>query len=78
MFREKFRNCKEVVHIITDGRANVFLSRNPKKEVLELAKEFKKLEVRVIAYHIQLRRPLALPDYLNLFINAVKGEYIKL
>jgi len=78
MFREKFRNCKEVVHVVTDGRANVFLSKNPRKEVLEIAEEFKKLGVKVIAYHIQQHRPTALPDYLRLFINTVGGKYLKI
>jgi len=77
MFREKFRKCREAVHIVTDGRANVFLSKNPKREVLDIAEEFKKLGVKVIAYHIQQQRPMSLPDYLSLFINTVGGKYIK-
>jgi len=73
-FRRVFRNSKLSLYIISDGAANVFLTDNPKKEVLALAEEYKRLEVEVIAYHATSRLASTAPDYVRLFVESVGGR----
>lgn len=77
MFKKVFKEPKLVLHIISDGRANVFLSRSPRKELLELAEEYKRLGVEVVAYHTTSRTTAIGPDYLRLFVEAVGGRYYR-
>jgi magnesium chelatase subunit D len=77
-FKNIFKNSKLILHIISDGNANVFLTTNPKKEILDLAEEYKILNVEVIAYHTALRSMRVAPAYLKLFIEAVGGKYYEL
>jgi len=75
MFRERFRDSRAVPHIVSDGRANVFFTKNPRREVLELAEEFKKFGVEVVAYRTTPAKVVTVPDYVKLFVEAVGGEY---
>ena len=72
-FREIFKNSKLFLHIISDGNANVFLTSNPKEEVLKLADSYKRLGVEVIAYRIKPKSNFAV-DYLGLFARAAGGK----
>jgi len=76
-FKRVFRNSKLFLHIISDGAANVFLTEDPKREVLALADEYKRMGVEVVAYHTITRFTRIGPDYLKLFVKLVGGEYYK-
>jgi len=71
------RNSKLSLHIISDGAANVFLTGSPRREVLALAEEYKRLEVEVIAYHTVSRLTRTAPDYLRLFVESVGGRVLR-
>lgn len=77
-FRAVFRNSKLFLHIISDGDANVFMTENPRKEVLMLAETYTKLGVEVIAYRIGSKQSRLAVDYLELFVNAIGGKYYTL
>jgi len=73
-FRRVYKGSKLSLYIISDGAANVFLTDNPKKEVLALAEEYKRLEVEVIAYRTASRLASMAPDYVRLFVESVGGR----
>jgi magnesium chelatase subunit D len=77
-FKRVFKEPKMVLHIISDGRANVFLTKRPKDELLELAEEYKMLGVEVVAYHTASSTMAIMPDYMKLFVEAVGGRYYKI
>jgi magnesium chelatase subunit D len=74
-FERVFKEPKMILHIISDGKANVFLTGNPRKELLKLAEEFRKLGVEVIAYHITSNTTTIRPNYMELFVEATGGRY---
>jgi magnesium chelatase subunit D len=73
-FRRVYKSSKLSLHIISDGAANVFLTESPRREVLDLAEEYKRLGVEVIAYHAASRLTRATPDYLGLFVESAGGK----
>jgi len=73
-FRRVYKNSKLSLHIISDGAANVFLTESPRREVLDLAEEYKRLGVEVIAYHAASRLTRTTPDYLGLFVESAGGK----
>ncbi|MDK6028916.1 VWA domain-containing protein [Ignisphaera sp. 4213-co] len=77
-FKTRFSNAKLVAHILSDGGANIFLSRNPINEILDLAEEYRKLNAKVIAYNTQSNYLRILPDYLKIFVDAVNGTYLNI
>jgi magnesium chelatase subunit D len=76
-FKRVFKEPKMVLHIISDGRANVFLTKHPKDELLKLAEEYKKLGVEVVAYHTVSNIMAITPDYVKLFVEAIGGRYYR-
>jgi len=76
-FRRVFKSAKLSLHIISDGAANVFLTEDPKREVLALADEYKRMGVEVVAYHTITHFTRIGPDYLKLFVKLVGGKYYK-
>jgi len=76
-FKRVFKEPKMVLHIISDGRANIFLTKNPRKEILELAEEYRRLGVEVVTYNTALNTIAIMPDYMKLFAEAVGGRYYK-
>jgi len=73
-FKEVHRNSKLFLHVISDGGANVFLTENPKREVLELAEAYRRLGVEVIAYRVGSEQPRFAVDYMELFLRAAGGR----
>jgi magnesium chelatase subunit D len=76
-FKRVFKEPRMVLHIISDGGANVFLTKSPRKEFLELAEEYRRLGVEVVAYHTASSTMAIRPDYMKLFVEAVGGRYYK-
>jgi len=77
IFKRVFKEPKMALHIISDGGANVFLTKSPRKEFLELAEEYRRLGVEVVAYHTASSTMAIRPDYMKLFVEAVGGRYYK-
>ncbi len=75
-FKTRFKDAKLATYILSDGGANVFLSRSPVNEVLDLAEEYRKLRVSVVAYSTQSNYLETLPDYLKIFVDATNGVYL--
>jgi len=76
IFKKRFKGSKVVLHIISDGRANIFLTNDPVNEILNIAREFKMLNTEVISYHVSMKRQnVSTPNYLRLFTEAVEGIY---
>ncbi len=65
-FLMKNRGSKAVLHLITDGRANVPLSSNLIDELIELGNTYSKLGINVVTYLVRER------SSLDIGINAAK------
>jgi magnesium chelatase subunit D len=76
-FKKAFKGPKMILHIISDGGANVFLTKSPRNELLELAEEYKRLGVEVVAYYTASNTITIRPDYMKLFVEFVGGRYYK-
>lgn len=77
IFRKKYRGSMVNIHIISDGRANVFY-KNPRDELLQLAEIFLKSDTRVYSYIVG-RRSNALEireNPLEFFTSLVQGRII--
>ena len=79
LFRMKYNNARVTAYILSDGGANIFISKNPINEFLSLAEEYKRFRVDTIIFNTsQSNNMRILPDYLRIFAEATGGIYMKI
>lgn len=77
-FLLKRPNAHLVLHIITDGRANVPLTNSIESDIIRVSQELRRLKVKAIVYDTKSTRSLKLLDYTELLAKALGAEVVKI
>jgi len=76
LFRLKRPDARIVLHLVTDGRANVPLSDSIEDDFAALAAELRRLGVEAIIYDTKSARSMGLLDYTSLLARLLRAHVV--
>ncbi len=78
LFALKNRGARIVLHLVTDGRANVSLGRDLVEELIELGTAFRKLGIEALTYLVREKHSLGIGiDAAKIFTEAANGKIVE-
>ncbi|ALL01462.1 putative magnesium chelatase [Pyrodictium delaneyi] len=76
LFRLKRPGARIVLHLVTDGRANVPLSDSIEDDLVALAAELRRLGVEAVIYDTKSAKSMRLLDYTGLLARLLKARVV--